>query len=265
MRLLRLLACASTLPLPLAARGLWTARTAPFHPTLHNLGNVGVGGALHAAGAELATRVIDALAYDGRNVRGELAAALAERHLGAHALDVGCGVGTLTGELARHPRSFATVTGVDTSAEMVAVARLRVPNASFLVGNAIDVHRWQMLGDDGPAPDLMTASFVMHEMPRPAHRRMLRSLHRLSPRGEIVLVDIDPVEYRPSAAMRAGEPFVREYMETVDATVAEEAARCGRRVNRESLVDGHVVAWTLSAGGEEGRRGGRRRGAPRRA
>ena len=50
------------------------ARTAPFHPRIHNMGNVGPGGVVHAACAAMATRWIDVVAYEGRNVRRELVA-----------------------------------------------------------------------------------------------------------------------------------------------------------------------------------------------
>ena len=43
--------------------------TAPFHPRIHNFGNTGFFGAVHAASAPLATKIIDLLAYDGRNMR----------------------------------------------------------------------------------------------------------------------------------------------------------------------------------------------------
>lgn len=38
-------------------------------PTIHTLGNVGLGGALHAALAPLSTKLIDVVAYEGQDVR----------------------------------------------------------------------------------------------------------------------------------------------------------------------------------------------------
>jgi trans-aconitate methyltransferase len=52
---------------------------------------------------------------------------------GEQILDVGCGTGQLTAEIAR---SGATVTGLDKSAEMLAEARKNYPNLAFILGDA---------------------------------------------------------------------------------------------------------------------------------
>jgi trans-aconitate methyltransferase len=52
---------------------------------------------------------------------------------GERILDVGCGTGQLTAEIAR---SGATVTGLDNSAEMLAEARKNYPNLAFVLGDA---------------------------------------------------------------------------------------------------------------------------------
>lgn len=40
-----------------------------FNPVIHTLGNTGVGGAFHAAMAPLSTYMIDAMAYEGKDIR----------------------------------------------------------------------------------------------------------------------------------------------------------------------------------------------------
>jgi ubiquinone/menaquinone biosynthesis C-methylase UbiE len=52
---------------------------------------------------------------------------------GERILDVGCGTGQLTAEIAR---SGATVTGLDKSAEMLAEARKNYPGLVFELGDA---------------------------------------------------------------------------------------------------------------------------------
>jgi trans-aconitate 2-methyltransferase len=54
---------------------------------------------------------------------------------GERILDVGCGTGQLTADIAR---SGAIVTGLDSSAEMLAEARKNYPELSFVVGYAAD-------------------------------------------------------------------------------------------------------------------------------
>jgi hypothetical protein len=43
-----------------------------FDKRIHTLGNVGLGGGLHAAVAPLSTKLIDFLAYDGVDLRGKV-------------------------------------------------------------------------------------------------------------------------------------------------------------------------------------------------
>jgi trans-aconitate methyltransferase len=56
---------------------------------------------------------------------------------GERILDVGCGTGQLTAEIAR---SGATVTGLDKSAEMLAEARKNYPDLEFVLGDAASFH-----------------------------------------------------------------------------------------------------------------------------
>ena len=56
---------------------------------------------------------------------------------GERILDVGCGTGQLTAEIAR---SGATVTGLDESAEMLAEARKNFPDLEFVLGDAASFH-----------------------------------------------------------------------------------------------------------------------------
>ena len=219
---------------------IYHARNAPFHPSIHSIGNVGVQGRVHARVAPLATWVIDHAAYEGRNVRKEIAISIASEwnHTRrACVLDVACGVGTLTQELASES-AFSRVVGLDTSPQMVQEAGWRVPSAEFVVANAIDVHRLAL------NPDIITAAFVMHEMPRSAHRRMIRSLCTAS-RGSVWLIDICPT-YRPRPSMLMGEPFVLAYLDTIDDTIDEEVQRCNRTVTRRQWVEGHVMTWVLT-------------------
>lgn len=211
--------------------GEWSdARTAPFHPNIHNLGNVGFWGSVHAKGAWVATCMIDRMAYSGRHMRRELAAALAEEYgdRDTTVLEVGCGVGTLTVELDRIP-TF-NVTAIDTSQEMLDVART-CTQCRLLCMNAIDV---------GEPTDVSVVCMTMHEMPPAAHEAVVEALLRTT-RRSIWIADIDP-SYVPSQLMLSGEPYVPTYLDSFEKTIERVA---GVNVRSIALVPGHVRVWKL--------------------
>ena len=207
-----------------------SVRTAPFHPAVHNLGNVGPLGRVHARGARAATWVIDQLAYAGVNMRREVAQQMATRYdEGTRLLEVGCGVGTLTREL-EEMQTFDIV-AVDTSQEMLDRARKDV-NCTFLQKNGVDF--------EGTV-DVSILCMVMHEMPQVAHRDMLAHLLRITTTA-VWIVDIDP-GYTPSPAMLSGEPYVPQYLETIESTI--DAHATGRTLESLSPIVGHVRAWVI--------------------
>jgi trans-aconitate 2-methyltransferase len=88
-------------------------------------------------------------------------------------IDLGCGPGNSTQLLAeRHPD--AAIAGLDTSPDMLAAARARLPRAAFTQG---DVSSWR----GGPV-DLIFANAVLHWVPR--HIDVMAGLARqLAPHG----------------------------------------------------------------------------------
>lgn len=105
-------------------------------------------------------------------------------HIGCHeprtVVDLGCGTGGLTVELARRwPR--ARVVGVDSSAEMLAEAAHRTEpgQLEFVRG---DVSAWE---PDGPV-DVLVTNAVLHWIP--GHERLLTKwAAALSPGGELAM------------------------------------------------------------------------------
>eukprot|EP00962_Isochrysis_galbana_P057341 scaffold29666_cov106-Isochrysis_galbana.AAC.3 len=113
--------------------GIATSGSRPRHPAsdfywkeakIHNFGNTGLFGRLHALVAPLATLIIDSTSYGGRHVRREVHSQL--KGAGS-VLDLCCGVGMSTAPDA---------VGVDASEEMIDAARFYHPGTTFRVGNA---------------------------------------------------------------------------------------------------------------------------------
>lgn len=109
--------------------------------------------------------------------------ALAELREGHHALDVGCGCGATTLEVARQVGASGSALGVDLSPQMLAVARARCgefPYASFLEQDAAQ------LAAERPFDRIVSRFGVMFfEQPGPALAH-LRSL--LAPGGRFAFV-----------------------------------------------------------------------------
>lgn len=197
-------------------------------PRIHNFGNLGWRGLLHAFVVPLATHAIDRYAYDGVDARKLIHEA--EFTAEDEVVDLCCGVGFSS---ARNGR----VTGVDTSSAMLAVARLRRPDVQqFVEGNA---ETW----GETDSCDVATVMFGTHEMPADARRRIIRNALRIA-RRKVLVVDIWP-GFEPTPMMLSGEPFVLDYLAHIDEDV--EASRGEWDLSTIDVVEGHVRMWKLEA------------------
>ncbi len=118
--------------------------------------------------------------------------------------DIGCGPGNSTEVLAsRYPH--AQVSGIDSSPDMIAAARRRLPGASFALE---EVQSWS-----APGPfDVIMANAVLQWVPH--HETLLPALiSRLAPRGALAVQMPDNLESLAHRLMReiAGEgPWARK-------------------------------------------------------
>lgn len=210
-------------------------------PRIHNFGNVGWRGLLHAVVVPVATHAIDRFAYSGVDVRKVIHETIIPQD--ANVVDLCCGVGFSASSLEWKERlahltgrieASRSVTGVDTSDEMLAIARIRRPEVRFTRGNAED---WGASG----CCDVATVMYGMHEMPRGARRRVIRNALRLA-RQSVLVVDICP-DFEPSPMMLSGEPFVLDYLANIDDDVAAVYNTEDWTLQRVNLVDDHVTMW----------------------
>ena len=139
-------------------------------------------------------------------------------------LDIGCSVGVSTQALAQWLNARAKaqgvaqpeVMGLDLSAEMLAVARVRDQQglvSQWRHGAAEDT------GLDSMSLDLISLQFVCHELPQTATAAVLSEAARLlRPGGVLLMVDQDPssavLQRLPAAVatlLKSTEPYIEQY------------------------------------------------------
>jgi len=206
-----------------------------YDPRIHTWGNIGARGMFHAFFAPFASWVIDQLSYSGYDVRQAVKNHLAASNPGDTVLDLCCGTG---GSCA------PGATGVDTSNQMLVMARLLRPDCQFFQGNA------ETFGETD-SYDVVTVMFATHEAPAAGRRAILRNAARVA-RKEVLVVDIDPnftdtIAKKPDAGRTflMGEPYVLEYLQHMDADVRACVEERSWMLNRVTLLDEHVVMWRL--------------------
>lgn len=164
-------------------------------PRIHNLGNENP---VHSLLARPATKLIDTLAYNGRDIRRELLENFTVPE--DSVLDLCCGTGTSTARGG---------TGVDISTTMLWHARKGAGNArgcTFVRGNAENFG-----GTD--SYDVCTVCFALHEMPSPARVAVMRNAVRVA-KKRVIFCDIAH-DYVSSVFMRTGEPYLLDYQKNI--------------------------------------------------
>jgi demethylmenaquinone methyltransferase/2-methoxy-6-polyprenyl-1,4-benzoquinol methylase len=143
---------------------------------------------------------------------------------GGSALDVACGSGKLTAELARRAGSKGRVVGLDFSVAMLEVARRDHPGIEFVEGDALNLPF-----DDGSF-DVSTMAFGLRNLADPV--RGLREMLRVVKRRAVVLEFVRPPDGPVGTAYRmylktllpaiggviSGQPSAYRYLsDTVDS------------------------------------------------
>jgi demethylmenaquinone methyltransferase/2-methoxy-6-polyprenyl-1,4-benzoquinol methylase len=143
---------------------------------------------------------------------------------GGSALDVACGSGKLTAELARRASSKGKVVGLDFSVAMLEVARRDHPGIEFVEGDALNLPF-----EDGSF-DVSTIAFGLRNLADPV--RGLRELLRVVKRRAVVLEFVRPPNGPVGTAYRmylktllpaiggaiSGQPSAYRYLsDTVDS------------------------------------------------
>jgi ubiquinone/menaquinone biosynthesis C-methylase UbiE len=144
----------------------------------------------HARGYE----IVSVLAFGGFRRRAYDALVRASGVApGDRVVDVGCGTGYLTRRAAVAVGATGTVTGVDPSPQMLAVARrLAPPTCTF-----IEVGGERLPLADGSA-DRVVSCLAFHHIPPDVRADAVREMHRvLRPGGRLLVADFRPPRARP--------------------------------------------------------------------
>lgn len=183
-----------------------------YNPVIHNMGNIGISGNIHAATSPIFTRFIDFKAYKGIDVRKEI-----YKNLDGKILDLCCGTGFST-----KPGS----TAIDTSKQMLRFANIYNPGSDYIFGNAETFGEYKTY-------DTVTCMFAFHEIPTDGQEKIIRNAMRLA-RKNIIIADIT-TEYNPNKVMLSGEPYIENYLKNIDFTMDKynfkKTIKYNKRVN----------------------------------
>ena len=205
-----------------------------YDKRIHNVGNIGIGGYIHAEFAPYTTKLIDYLKYDGIDIRDYVKSSYSNYYYekfgyNPFVVDLCCGVGIST---------TVNQIGIDTSPEMIKKARSILNsknyyyknklNTKFKIGNA------ETYGKNNSF-DCVTIMFAMHEIPEYAQHKIIKNSLRIA-KKDIIIVDISP-NYSPSKLMLTGEPYILDYLLNFDNIT--------KKYNFSSieLINNHVKIW----------------------
>jgi ubiquinone/menaquinone biosynthesis C-methylase UbiE len=130
---------------------------------------------------------------------------------GEHVLDVGCGTGTLTLEVARHIGHGGRIVGVDPGMEQIARARAKAARRQLAIEFQTGVI--EQLPYPEATFDVVFSTLMMHHLPAPLKRQGLSEIARvLRPGGRLVIADFSHKKERTGQAMHfhAGESRTRD-------------------------------------------------------
>ena len=217
-----------------------------YDSRIHNFGNIGLGGQLHALLAPHATTLIDNKCYNSVNIRHKILSNYNQKFYNNYErlpklIDLCCGTGTSTA---------INQLGIDTSEAMLSKAKLSKAKLSkaklskatnikqslytqtkFLKGNAENYGQLKEF-------DTATLMFAFHEMPNYAHHKIIKNAKRIT-KHAIIIVDISPT-YSPSPLMLSGEPYLLNYKATIQKLLTDH------NFNYLEYIPNHVGLWYFS-------------------
>ena len=128
-------------------------------------------------------------------------ATLARLQQGDAVLDVGCGTGTLSLEVARRVGSTGRVAGVDPGTEQIARARVKAARSHLPIEFQVGVIEQLPFPDS--TFDVVFSTLMMHHLPAGLKRQGLAEIARvLKPGGRLIIADFKRKQERQGRAAR---------------------------------------------------------------
>lgn len=189
----------------------------PYNPNIHNLGNIGFLGSIHAKIAPKFISYSDKNFY-GFNLRQSV---LTRFDKSKSILDLGCGTGFST--------NFNNISlGIDTSLQMINEAKKIFPNKNFEIGHAEYFKSANKF-------DLVTCMFLLHEVPKGNRKNIIDNALSLA-KEKIIILDIAS-NYNPSKFMINGEPYLEDYLNNIDNEL---------KIFKKIIIkENHIHLWVL--------------------
>ena len=204
---------------------------------IHNFGNIGLKGKIHAYIAPYITKLIDEKQYNSIDIRQNILS-IHNQHFYENfnkypnIIDLCCGTGTST---------YNNQSGIDTSREMINQANVLQTRKNRLTSEKTQTFYTQANAEDyGNTKEFTTATimFAFHEMPNYAHNKIIKNAKRITSH-DIIIIDISP-NYKPSILMLSGEPYLLNYQKTIENILKKHGFQY------IELITNHVGIWYFS-------------------
>ena len=189
----------------------------PYNPNIHNLGNTGFWGSIHAKITPKFISYSDKNLY-GFNLRQSV---LTRFDKSKSILDFGCGTGFST-------NCNNISLGIDTSLQMINEAKKIFPNKKFEIGHAEYFKSMNKY-------DLVTCMFLLHEVPKVNRKNIIDNAISLA-KEKIIILDIAS-NYNPSKFMINGEPYLEDYLNNIDNEL--------ENFKKIIIKENHIHLWVL--------------------
>jgi len=200
-----------------------------YDPRIHNFGNIGIYGFIHAIIAPFASKLIDYLSYNNTDVR----------NYNYSVIDFCCGIGFST-----HNNSI----GIDTSNQMLSVAKIINKNKKFINCNA------EIFGYKNSC-DVVTIMFATHEMPSKARRNIINNALK-NAKKYVLIIDIDPYNFAGTLLKKinngshflSGEPYILNYIIEMNSDInfCNTQNLIYWKLNKINIINNHVVLWNFT-------------------